>query len=84
MKSHQHLAEVRVDFYDHSDQLLCDGYTSHGMVPIPAVGDTFQATPPGQTDEGPTYVVERRHFHISSGVLAARIYGRDLQATGGL
>ena len=84
MKSHERLAEIRVEFYDHSEQPLCDGYTSQGMVPIPAVGDTFHVSSQEFTDANPSYVVERRHFHIASAVVTARIYGRDLQVTGGL
>ena len=84
MKSDQSLAEVRVEFYDHSEQPLCDGYTTHGTAPIPAVGDTFQGSPPPPADGDPVYVVERRHFHIAAGVITARIYGRDVQTTGGL
>jgi hypothetical protein len=84
MKSHAPLSEVRLEFYDHSEQPLCDGYTSHASVPVPAVGDTFQTTTPRSAEDHPTYVVERRHFHIASGILTARIYGRDVQVTGGL
>ncbi|MCW1923924.1 hypothetical protein OKA05_15250 [Luteolibacter arcticus] len=84
MNSLENLSEVRVEFYDHSEQPLFDGYTSQGIAPIPAVGDTFQAGTPDSGDKDPTYVVERRHFHLTPGSLTARIYGRDVQVTGGL
>jgi hypothetical protein len=74
MKSNELLAEIRVEFY----------HSSGHAVPIPSVGDTFQGMQPNFTDAGPTYVVERRHFHIASGHITARIYGRDIQVTGGL
>jgi hypothetical protein len=85
MKANQPLNEIRVEFYDHSEQPLCDGYHSIGeAVPIPSVGDTFQGTRSQISDAIPTYVVERRHFQIASGGLTVRVYGRDIQVTGGL
>jgi hypothetical protein len=85
MKTHHPLAEIRVEFCDNSEQCLCEGYSSSGeSVPIPSVGDTFQGIPSHANAESPTYVVERRHFQIASGRITARIYGRDIQVTGGL
>ncbi len=85
MKANERLGETRVEFYDHAGQPLCEGYhSSGGTVPIPSVGDTFQATEPQFTGGSPTHVVERRHFHIASGGVTVRIYGRDIQVTGGL
>jgi len=85
MNANERLAEFRVEFYDHSEQPLCEGYhASAGTVLIPSVGDTFQQGRSPSTETSPTYVVERRHFHITSGGVTVRIYGRDLQVTGGL
>jgi hypothetical protein len=80
MKPNERLIEIRVEFNDHSEQPLCDGYHSSGAaVPIPSIGDTFQGA-----EASATYVVERRHFHIAAGRITARIYGRNIQVTGGL
>lgn len=85
MKANRPINEIRIEFYDHSERPLCDGYHSTGeAVPIPSVGDTFQAAHSQLTDASPTYVVERRHFQITSGNLTVRVYGRDIQVTGGL
>jgi len=85
MKANRPLNEIRVEFCDHSEQPLCEGYySSDGVAPIPSVGDTFQGTHSQSADSSPTYVVERRHFQIASGGLIVRVYGRDIQVTGGL
>lgn len=84
MNSIKPLSEVRVEFYDHSDQPLIGGYCSPGVAAIPAVGDTFQSGEPSNANANPTYVVERRHFYVASGSVNVRIYGRDVQVTGGL
>jgi hypothetical protein len=85
MKTNRTLDEIRVEFCDHSDQPLCEGFQSPGgIVPIPAVGDTFQGRAGPQSIDFPTYVVERRHFQIAPEGLTVRVYGRDIQVTGGL
>jgi len=85
MKANRPLTEITVEFCDHSEQPLCEGYRStEGTAPIPSVGDTFQGTRSQSIDASPTFVVERRHFQIAAGGLTVRVYGRDIQATGGL
>lgn len=85
MKANRPLNEIPVEFFDHSEQPLCDGHHSTGeALPIPSVCDTFQGTRSQVPDAIPTYVVERRHFQIAAGGLTVRIYGRDIQVTGGL
>ncbi|HEY1122203.1 MAG TPA: hypothetical protein VGE67_11410 [Haloferula sp.] len=84
MNANTTLTDVRVEFYDHSEQPLFDGYHSSGTAPLPSVGDTFQGGSLEPWEVNPTYVVERRHFQISAGLVIARIYGRNVQVTGGL
>lgn len=84
MNANDPISEVRVEFFDHSEQPFLGGYISPVTAPVPAVGDTFQGGSPTNVELNATYVVERRHFFITSGSLVVRIYARDVQVTGGL